>query len=1213
MLLPVASLRFRYYVMFLLLVATCWYAISHWSPSVAAQSCAVPAFRQVNSYSESGNGDLAVGDFNRDGYQDLVVVHQTQQRFALWLGNGSGALTRGFTQATDFPLMRVHTGDFNGDGRLDLLTIEAGSFSPSDQLTVWLGSGTGTFTRDARTIHPEKLDYLGNYLQLALADFNNDGRTDFALGNNRTAQDFRLYLSSNAGVLRGDVVGRLSQNALLLAGDVNIDGAFDLIIGQYDPGRILVAYNRGNSTFGAPTEVFRTRSRITGLAFTDFDRTGRRDFVLTTGFRNVDETEAIDSFRLIAVLSDGAGRYTTRSQNLLNLGYPLKQLVDLNADLRPDIVTGYVSENNDYLGANKVIVNSVNQQLCVETEPISLVGARVFADFNNDRRADLVKRDANGFTVWLNRQPGAEPNTPPRITPGSPIVMRQGEQVFQSAIATVQDTENPWHELSAEVDSVPPGLTVTGLRINFENKLVGTFTLARDIPVGSILLRYKITDPAVATTIATATIQALANAPPIIRVPDTPLVVREGLPSVVAVRLSSGGSGGTVFFTNYFIDLHDELTFDLKFSVSASAGVNLSRRQMATLDYTTYYLITATPGTHELRIQVTDSGGLMTQQTIPFTVIGETGACRYPTFAPVKTYELGKTLAALATGDFNGDGKGDVAVTDSAMAQTRIYLGQNSGDLQAGATLLAYAGTKKLFADDFTRDGKLDLAISHANGLALLAGDGTGAFTLRQNYAIGDQAITTGDYNNDNATDFAFISGASSQAALRVFLNDGRGSFTERAQSLAPGSEWVQTVERSSLITCCTGTGNQSLYATTWNRIPIIKLAGQGDGTFRGESPRSFATALFASRIFVGEFVENSKSSLAYDLSRDTFADDRPVYRVDEDFIQLPSQPIYGFKPQALATADFTRDGKPDVVFDSGHLAVSNPTGGYCAMPRLSALGNNFRPAAADINGDGRPDLLATMDNGGLRVFLNRTNTAATVSAASYLGDTLALEQIAAVFGANLAPSTQTAHTVPLPSTLAGTQVRVTDSAGQARFAPLIFVSSGQVNFMIPVGVATGTAKIEIINETGAYSAGAAQIARIAPGLFAANANGQGIAAALVLRVKANGAQIYDEIARFDTTQNKYVPIPIDLSDASDQVFLILFGTGMRGRASLAGATAAIGGANAEVLYVGAQGSLVGLDQINVRIPRSLLGRGEVNVALSVDGIAANVVTISVK
>ena len=52
---------------------------------------------------------------------------------------------------------------------------------------------------------------------------------------------------------------------------------------------------------------------------------------------------------------------------------------------------------------------------------------------------------------------------------------------------------------------------------------------------------------------------------------------------------------------------------------------------------------------------------------------------------------------------------------------------------------------------------------------------------------------------------------------------------------------------------------------------------------------------------------------------------------------------------------------------------------------------------------------------------------------------------------------------------------------------------------------------------------------------------------------------------------------------------------------------------NAEVLYVGTQGGFVGLDQANLRLPRSLLGRGEVNVALSVDGIFANVVTVSVK
>lgn len=74
-----------------------------------------------------------------------------------------------------------------------------------------------------------------------------------------------------------------------------------------------------------------------------------------------------------------------------------------------------------------------------------------------------------------------------------------------------------------------------------------------------------------------------------------------------------------------------------------------------------------------------------------------------------------------------------------------------------------------------------------------------------------------------------------------------------------------------------------------------------------------------------------------------------------------------------------------------------------------------------------------------------------------------------------------------------------------------------------------------------------------------------------------------------------------------------MFGTGMRNVSSLAAASLTIGGTNTELLYVGTQGDFVGLDQINVRLPRSLIGRGEMDVTLTMDGKVANTVRISVK
>jgi uncharacterized protein (TIGR03437 family) len=196
--------------------------------------------------------------------------------------------------------------------------------------------------------------------------------------------------------------------------------------------------------------------------------------------------------------------------------------------------------------------------------------------------------------------------------------------------------------------------------------------------------------------------------------------------------------------------------------------------------------------------------------------------------------------------------------------------------------------------------------------------------------------------------------------------------------------------------------------------------------------------------------------------------------------------------------------------------------------------------------------------------------------------------------------------------TLAGTTVRVRDSAGVEQYAPLFFVSPSQINYQIPPGLAAGPALITITNNSGAIFTGSVQIVNAAPGLFTANASGQGLAAAVVLRIKADGAQVYEPVARFDSAQNRFVATPIDLSNPSDQVFLLLFGTGIRNRSSLASVSVKIGGVDAEALYAGAQGGFVGLDQVNARLPRSLSGRGEVDVVLTVDGKTANIVRIGI-
>ena len=237
----------------------------------------------------------------------------------------------------------------------------------------------------------------------------------------------------------------------------------------------------------------------------------------------------------------------------------------------------------------------------------------------------------------------------------------------------------------------------------------------------------------------------------------------------------------------------------------------------------------------------------------------------------------------------------------------------------------------------------------------------------------------------------------------------------------------------------------------------------------------------------------------------------------------------------------------------------------------------------------------------------------AAVSSATYGRDRLAPDSIASLFGTGMATTTQNIETLPLPMIVAGTQVIVRDAAGIARPGSLFYVSPTQINFLIPAGTVNGIAMVKVTLNDGFVSCGLINVSRIAPGIFTADASGKGLAAAQVLRVKADNTSGYEAIALFDAAQNKFVPVPIDLGPEGEKVYLILYGTGLRYRAALNQVAISVGGLQVEALYAGPSPDYQGLDQINLLLPRSLAGRGEVDVALTLEGLAANTTRIRLR
>ena len=254
----------------------------------------------------------------------------------------------------------------------------------------------------------------------------------------------------------------------------------------------------------------------------------------------------------------------------------------------------------------------------------------------------------------------------------------------------------------------------------------------------------------------------------------------------------------------------------------------------------------------------------------------------------------------------------------------------------------------------------------------------------------------------------------------------------------------------------------------------------------------------------------------------------------------------------------------------------------------------------------------ADTNNGRIRqIFDEPPLPLASVSAATFSpGLPLATESIVAGFGPEVAPTLALASSLPLPFELLGTTVEVKDSAQTTRAAPLFAVAQSQVNYQIPPGTVLGPATVTVRTGAGKVLVGNITVANVEPGLFTVTQTGSGVATGQFQRY--TGAGLVGVQDTFQFNGQAFVPLPIAFGPPDEVLFLILYGTGFRFRTGLAGVGVTIGGVNVPVTFAGAQGFFVGVDQLNLGpLPRSLQGRGTVDIVLTVDGRVARTVQVA--
>jgi len=228
------------------------------------------------------------------------------------------------------------------------------------------------------------------------------------------------------------------------------------------------------------------------------------------------------------------------------------------------------------------------------------------------------------------------------------------------------------------------------------------------------------------------------------------------------------------------------------------------------------------------------------------------------------------------------------------------------------------------------------------------------------------------------------------------------------------------------------------------------------------------------------------------------------------------------------------------------------------------------------------------------------------VESAAAPSSTVAPNSLASLYGANLAPGVAQASAQPLPLALAGVTLSVTDAAGVGRAAPLLYVAPGQINFVVPDGTAPGLATLAVSGQTFT-----AAVQPVAPTLFSMNGAGSGVAAATAIVVQAANPLLQSSVPVYQCDGSSCISVPIVLG-VDHAGLRELLRHGHQKPEFLAGVAMTINGIGVPVLYA-APRRLYRAGPGQCRLGSQPARSGESNVVLTVDGQAANVVTINVE
>jgi hypothetical protein len=321
------------------------------------------------------------------------------------------------------------------------------------------------------------------------------------------------------------------------------------------------------------------------------------------------------------------------------------------------------------------------------------------------------------------------------------------------------------------------------------------------------------------------------------------------------------------------------------------------------------------------------------------------------------------SLFALAAGDFNGDGKLDVAVANSGFGSAggavSVLLGNGDGTFQAPQSFPTDFNPVSVAVADLNGDGKLDIVTADSGGadVTVLLGNGDGNFQSPQFFDVGSTptSVAVGDFNHDGVPDLVVANSGDNTVSL--LLGAGGGSFSN------PLTFPVGTTPVSVAAADVNGDGLLDVVTANRGSNDVTVLLGNGAGNF--QAPLTFAAGSGPTSVAAADVNGDGRPDL---VVADGGSNSVSVLVGNGDgTFQAPLSFAVGVSPSAVVVADVNGDGKPDlVVANPGSTTVSvlantTPTGAatptFAAAVNLTIAAGLAGVAVGDFNGDGAQDL----------------------------------------------------------------------------------------------------------------------------------------------------------------------------------------------------------------------------------------------------------------